>query len=80
MLEPQRTWPSPTPEVMFSGTISFNVLLEWGYERMGFLPWQCWWSRLARRCSLIRDHGAARWLMVLLPVKFGLVFHLVDGQ
>ena len=63
---------------MFSGTISFHILLDWGYSRNEDMPWESWWSRLARRCSLIRDNGAARWYMVLLPAKFGLMVHLDD--
>ena len=61
-----------------SGTISFNVLLGWGYERMEFLPWAVLMEPLACRCFLIRDNGAARWLMVLLPATCGLVVHMVD--
>ena len=74
MLRPTRTWPSPTTIGAFSSTSSFQALLLWGQNSAeNQPPWKGWWSRLSRRCDLLRSTRTDAWSVALVSVDFGLL-------
>ena len=79
VLNPKKTWPSPTVPGQAKSLIAWKLLQHLFEENLHLDPWDAWWSRLVPQHSLVRSNTDPEKLYVcLFAGTWGCIVAKVD--